>query len=188
MRYPEHSIARRVQEGDPETIGLVIRWISTVLTWPRFWSLRDDWPDLVQEALVVIVESLQEGRFDPDKDFHFYVQGVARYIAVRAVQKGVRRKRQSDASPVENLPSSRDSLLVQSLVTRDIVRRVMDLASEECRLLMRLYFLEEKGYEAIAEETLLPVGTVKSRLSRCLEGAQRAFRVAFHRGHGRLEE
>ena len=61
------------------------------------------------------------------------------------------------------------------------MRRVLDEASEDCRLLMRLYFLEGKSYEEIAAELAIPVGTVKSRLSRCLDAAQKALRVAVRR-------
>jgi RNA polymerase sigma factor (sigma-70 family) len=188
MQYPEHSVARGVQEGDPEAIGQVIRWISTVLTWPRFWSIRQDWPDLVQESLTRVLESLRDGRYDPVKDFHFYVQGIARHTAVRAVQKGLRWRGQPSASLVEGLASPSGPALTQTLENRDLVRRVMDLASEECRLLLRLHFLEEKAYEQIARDLLLPEGTVKSRLSRCLVGAQRAFRVAFRRPHEHADD
>ena len=181
MRYPEHSSAYGVLKGDPEAIGLVIRWISIVLTWPRFWSLKPDWPDLVQESLTRVVESLKQGRYDPSKDFHFYVLGIARHTAVRAVREKLRARKRSDDASVEGLATSNGPSFTESLEIRQVVRRVMDQASEECRLLMRLYFLEEKGYQEIAQELLLPTGTVKSRLFRCLEGAQKAFRVAIRR-------
>ena len=181
MRYPEYSQAHGVLKGDPEAIGQVIRWISIVLTWPRFWSLRPDWPDLVQESLTRVVESLKEGRYDPSKDFHFYVLGIARHTAVRAIRERLRARKRADGASVEGLASSGGSSFTESLEIRQIVRRVMDQASEECRLLMRLYFLEEKGYEEIAQELLLPTGTIKSKLFRCLEGAQKAFRVAIRR-------
>src|SRR5215471_2856329 len=106
MRYPEHSPAHGVLQGDPEAIGLVIRWISVVLTWPRFWSLREEWPDLVQESLTRVVESLKDGRFDPAKDFHFYVLGIARHTAVRAVQEKLQQRRRTGDSRIEALASS----------------------------------------------------------------------------------
>ena len=182
MQYPEKSIAARLLEDDPEAIGIVIRWISGVLTWPRFWSLREEWADLVQESLARVIESLHKGLFDPRRDFRFYVQGIARHAAVRAVQEGLHRRLEADESKrINGLASVLGNPVIDTVAARQIVRRVLDQASEECRLLIRLYFLDEKGYEEIGEELLVPVGTVKSRLSRCLVEAQRALRVAIRR-------
>jgi RNA polymerase sigma factor (sigma-70 family) len=182
MQYPEKSIAARLLEDDPEAIGTVIRWISSVLTWPRFWSLRGEWPDLVQEALMRVIESLQKARFDPGRDFRFYVQGIARHTAVRAVQEALHRRMESEeARSIHGLASVLGNPVIDEVNARQVVRRVLDQASEECRLLIRLYFLDEKGYEEIGGELMLPVGTVKSRLFRCLAEAQKALRVAVRR-------
>ena len=182
MQYPEESIADRLLRDDPEAIGIVIRWISSILTWPRFWSLREEWPDLVQETLARVIESLQKGRFDPGRDFRFYVQGIARHTAVRAVQEAMNRRMESDeARSMNPLASALGNPVVDAVAARQMVRRILDQASEECRLLIRLYFLDEKGYEEIGAELILPVGTVKSKLYRCLGEAQKALRVAFRR-------
>lgn len=181
MRYPEKSIAARLLEDDPEAIGIVIRWISSTLTWPRFWSLREEWPDLVQETLARVIESLQKGRFDPDRDFRFYVQGIARHTAVRAVQEILQRRLESEKGKAEALAGVLGTPVVDVVAARQVVRRILDQASEECRLLIRLYFLDEKGYDEIGQELLVPVGTIKSRLSRCLAEAQKALRVAVRR-------
>ena len=184
MRYREHDLARGVLEGDEEAVGLVIRWIAQVLTWPRFWSLRDDRADLLQESLAGVIASLKNEKFDPARDLQHYVQGIARHAALRA-QEAARRRRGQGRAEAENadiiLRVSAGPPFAETVARQEIVRRVMDGASEDCRLLMRIYFLEGKNYEEIASELGLPVGTVKSRLSRCLGAAQRALRVVVHR-------
>ncbi|MCI0657541.1 MAG: hypothetical protein L0170_10790, partial [Acidobacteria bacterium] len=85
MPYSEHSVARRLLENDPEALGLVIRWISTALASPRFWLLRHEWPDLVQEVLSRVVESLRRERFDDSRDLRVYVQGIARFACLQAL-------------------------------------------------------------------------------------------------------
>ena len=179
MHYSEHSIEGRLLRDDPETLGLVMRWISTVLTGPRFWSLREEWPDLLQETLARLIESLRQGRFDNRRDFCFYVQGIARHSAQSAL--GERRPLKATTDQVEGLAAHAGPTPDAGLAGRQLLRRVMDLASEECRLLIRAYYLEEMSYQEIAAELDLPVGTVKSRLSRCLEGARRALHVAVPR-------
>jgi RNA polymerase sigma-70 factor (ECF subfamily) len=183
MKYRDHDLARGVLEGDEEAIGLVIRWIAQVLTWPRFWSLRKERSDLVQETLARVIASLKNGQFDPSKELHPYVQGIARHTALQAIEAAYRR-RGREADDVEGTVwASTDPPLAESVAQQELVRRVLDGASEECSLLMRLYFLEGKSYEEIAGELVVPVGTVKSRLSRCLDAAQRDLRVAVRRPH-----
>src|SRR5262245_58758653 len=159
MKYRDHDLARGVLEGNEEAVGLVIRWISQVVTWPRFWSLRQERSDLVQETLARVIASLKNGQFDPSRDLHAYVQGIARHTAQQAVEAALRRRGHgggdSDAGEV-TLWASAGPPLAESVAQQELVRRVLDGASEECSLLMRLYFLEGKRYEEIAAELVVP--------------------------------
>lgn len=162
------SIESRLLQGDSEALVEVVRWIAGVLTLPRFWRLRQDWPDLQQEVLSKVIQSLRARRFDPARSLHAYVQGIARHSALHALDRLATRV---DAAifahgmvPPEVGP--------EDVVVRDqLVRMVLDLASEECRELIRAYYLEEKSYAEIAAEEEIALGTVKSRLFRCLQSA-----------------
>jgi RNA polymerase sigma factor (sigma-70 family) len=177
LAYPEHSTARRLLENEPKALSEVIHWISTTLTSPRFWSLREEWPDLVQEALARVVESLKQGRFDASRDFRVYVQGIVRHVSLQALARLVTSLRMPEVPVSQKTGVDPEGIAI----SRQLVRRVLDLASEECRELMRLYFLEARSYEEIAASCTLPVGTVKSRLFRCLESAHEALRAGVFR-------
>ena len=58
-----------------------------------------------------------------------------------------------------------------TLWDRDVLS-VLDRASDGCRTLLVAYFMEQRSYSEIAEEHGQPVGTVKSRLFRCLDAAR----------------
>src|SRR5437867_3981086 len=45
LDYTEGSLERRLLDDDAAALGRVIRWVSATLTSPRFWSLREEWPD-----------------------------------------------------------------------------------------------------------------------------------------------
>ena len=60
----------------------------------------------------------------------------------------------------------------RSLTRTQLVRWILNAATEECRRLIRAYFLDEQRYSEIASRMKVPVGTVKSRLFRCLRLAQ----------------
>ncbi len=168
MPYPENSLPQRFLRNDPEVVGQVMRWISTALTAPRFWMLRREWPDLMQEILLRTTRSLQSGHFDPSRDLRVYVQGICRIVCVEAVAK----QAESVLRERHEIPEAgAASAAPERMIDRQMARRVLDLASEDCRELFRLYYLEGKDYQEIASATGVPVGTVKSRLFRCLESA-----------------
>jgi RNA polymerase sigma factor (sigma-70 family) len=165
------GIETRLLAGDPDALGEVVRWIAQVIASRRYLALRHEWIDLHQEALMRVIESLRQGRFDPGQDFRRYVQAIARYTTLQSLNRPERRfagrAAQSAVADPDPGPEERLSL-------RDLARRALARASQECRQLLRAYFIEELDYEEIARRSGVPSGTVKSRLMRCLESAHRA--------------
>ncbi|MGH9869927.1 MAG: RNA polymerase sigma factor [Candidatus Polarisedimenticolia bacterium] len=168
MPYTDQSIARRLLDNDPDALGQVMRWVSAALTSPRFWSLREEWPDLLQDVMARVLEGLQLGRFDDSRDLRVYVQGIARIASLEAL-----RRRKRWVAPSEEVDRPAEDTDPESLAIHlELARRVLDLASHECRDLIRLYFYDAKNYEEIAAMLEVPSGTVKSRLFRCLESVR----------------
>ena len=165
MRYAQDSLEHRLLAGEAEALGIVSRWIAIVLTSSSFWPLRQEWPDLHQEALTRVLASLTHERFDSRGDLRLYVQAIARYTAVRALRTAASESpRHGEPTEADPGPEIRARLLVSQVLIR---------MSSSCRELVTRYFLEQRSYEELAAELELPVGTIKSRLSRCLEAAHR---------------
>ena len=167
MAYLDDSLEARLLLGDVQALDAVSRWIAHVLTLPRLWSLNPEWRDLHQEAMTCLIESLRTGRFDASRDLRVYVKGIAHHVALQRLRE-VRAER-GRAVPDHQSDPGGDSEGV--VMTQQLVRRVLDLASEECRELIASYYLEQRSYEEISGGMEVPVGTVKSRLFRCLESA-----------------
>ena len=179
MTYQRDSVEGRILANDPEALGLMIRWISGTLTWRRFWALRPEWKDLQQEVALHVIESLRAGRFDPTRDFRKYVEAVTRYTAREAWVRRMRRAEltgleQREAAPAPGAPPNRGPFedAERALTRNQLVRWILSAATEECRRLIRAYFHDEQNYGEIASNLKVPVGTVKSRLFRCLRMAQ----------------
>jgi RNA polymerase sigma factor (sigma-70 family) len=165
--YPTGSVEARLLSNDLQALGQVNRWIALALTSPRFWALRPDWPDLHQEILARLIESLREGRFDPDRSLRTYVQGIVRHAAIEVL---ARRRLERD-NGLQGTLRAGDAGSEQRVIQLQVARRVIDLASDDCRELIRCYFFEDLSYGEIAMRRGIPVGTAKSRLFRCLEAA-----------------
>lgn len=183
MPYRPDSIEARFLAGDLEIVARVVRWIALVLAAPRFWALREEWLDLHQEVMGRVLESLRQERFDAAKDLRAYVQAVARYTALQALS--TRRRlflpRQAVAPRIDEAPAADESAISQQLV-----RQVLEHASDGCRDLLKAYFYDQKNYAEIADSLGVPIGTVKSRLARCLESAQRAMERGRKKPGGKL--
>jgi RNA polymerase sigma-70 factor, ECF subfamily len=168
VTYLEGSIERRLLEDDPDALAQVARWVAVSLASPRFWSLRSVWPDLCQEVIARLVQSLKEARFDPSRDLRTYVQGIAGHVAIQATARRARENVTAvRVSAVPDPGPDPDRLTIN----RMIARRVLDQSTEDCRRLIHAYFFEDLSYEEIARSMNVPIGTVKSRLFRCMEAA-----------------
>jgi DNA-directed RNA polymerase specialized sigma24 family protein len=173
MQYESDSGPARFLHGDEETVAQISRWISQVLATARFRAIRSHWPDLHQEVQGRLIESFRQGRYDPARELRVYVQGIARFTAFKAMSRWSTRERgkvdvMEDGS---GLPATGSG--ERDLIACQLARRALELSSDECGGLIRAYFLEERTYGEIAQDSGNPVGTVKSRLFRCLEKIHR---------------
>ncbi len=171
VSYRDESIEGRLLAGDLEAVGRVSRWIASVIAAPRFWPLREEWLDLHQEIMARVIESLRQGRFDASRDFRIYVQAVGRYTALQVLN--LRHQRRIAGAPDGPGPAG-PAAIETEVASWQVARLVLDRASDECRALIRAYFFEQRSYAEIAASLGVPIGTVKSRLARCLEAVHRA--------------
>ena len=111
--------------------------------------------------------STQHGRLERDRRRHRRAATDWRLGRLFALPPSVASPPEADAE--------------SEVIDRQLVRRVLDLASEECRELIRAYFYEARNYEEIAGVHGVPVGTVKSRLFRCLESAHQSLTLGWVR-------
>lgn len=168
--YRPDSVEGRFLAGKPEAVAEVGRWVAQVLAAPSFWSLRPEWKDLHQEVLGRLIESLRRKRFDPEKEFRTYVQGIARFAGYKAIGRRVHAASDTDLDlEAPEQVSGSGPGLEQQVIDAQLARQAFEAASDECRTLMTEYFMRERRYQEIADELSLPVGTVKSRLFRCME-------------------
>lgn len=174
MPYPPSSVPARFLEGDPEAVAAVIRQVSREIAFGPLAPSRDEQADLGQECLRRLVESLREGRFDAGRDFTVYLQGLVRFTVLQELTRKIRARRHLVALEDERRAEDADPADAERTASvRERVARVLSRLSPECLGLVESYFFEDKSYETISAELGIPVGTVKSRLFRCLKAAAR---------------
>ncbi len=177
-----------VQRGDRDAFALLLsryqnRLYRYLLRWVHEEAAAED---LFQQTWMRVLDNIR--KYDPKRSFDAWLFAVARNIAIDHLR---RRKPDSLEEPVgedlpfsERLSANKPGALEQVLRTERIeqVQKVLEMQPAVYREILSLRFEEEMKLEEIAEVLCIPLGSVKSRLSRALE----RMRTAFFRLH--LEE
>jgi RNA polymerase sigma-70 factor, ECF subfamily len=119
----------------------------------------EDALDATQEALIAIARGI--GRFDGRSAFTTWMYRVATNAALDELRRRSRRPVPLDAPPELTTPSAEGSV-----DARLDVDRALATVPEEFRTAVVLRDLADLDYPEIADVLDVPVGTVKSRISR----------------------
>jgi RNA polymerase sigma-70 factor (ECF subfamily) len=164
---PDRELLERFVAGDQEAFealfrqlsGEVHRWVMRIV---RDESAADD----------VLVEAFWRAyrgraRFDPSRSFGAWLRRIATNAALDELR--AQRKRAGTATADERLaaPASADGSIAQS------VALAFRALPPKLQLVASLALIEERPYAEIAEALSLPVGTVKSRVSRAAEALRK---------------
>ncbi|GDX94942.1 RNA polymerase [Planctomycetia bacterium] len=196
-RALEDSLLRRIADGDQSAVPECISRYGGLI-----WSLarrrlasREDAEDVVQEIFVDVWRSAD--RFDPllAEEITFVAMIARRRVIDRLRQRSVQRQTAS----IDEAGAS----AVVDVAGLETVGRRLELG-EEARIadehlqrlnpaeqqVLRLSIYDDLSHAAIAEQTGVPLGTVKSHIRRGLDSLRRTLagrrRDAFEAaGHGR---
>lgn len=142
------------------------------LCW-RILGDREEARDATQEVFVRVVKSV--GKLNPDPSLRPWLRRVATNICLNAAEKRTRHPEvlfaEEDAEMAVGLDARRVagdpvSRQTETRLALDSVAREMDNLSRPQRTVLILKVVEDLSYEAIGELMGLPIGTVKSHLSR----------------------
>jgi RNA polymerase sigma-70 factor (ECF subfamily) len=158
------SLLERFREGDLDAFealfrqfqGRIYAWIVRIIRDPGMAE------DLTLETFWRIYRA--RGRFDPSADFG----GWAYRIATNLALSHLRHRREQPLPP--DVPQQATGELDPALERekRDEIRRAFSRLPAKLQLAATLALIEERPYDEIAEALGIPLGTVKSRVSRAV--------------------
>ncbi|MEA5363479.1 sigma-70 family RNA polymerase sigma factor [Amycolatopsis sp., V23-08] len=160
----------RFAAGEPETLRVVFDRHGPAVQRLARASLRDpaDVDDVVQATFV----SAWNGRrtYDPEKaGLLAWLLGITRRRIVDLLRARGRQQRDSDAAaavaPAEGFTAESPERVLDRLVVADGLTRL----PESQREVLQLAFYADLTHTQIAEQTGLPLGTVKSHLRRGMQ-------------------
>jgi RNA polymerase sigma-70 factor, ECF subfamily len=165
------ALIARAQAGDVRAFeALIAAHAGQVRRFARaFSSSEPDADDLAQEALLKVFRSLRLYR--RESAFSTWLYAVVRNAFLDFAKSRAVRERSREASldeaQAEELPGGAraDAHLEQEELRRRVWRALRQV-SLEYRTALVLFDIEGRSYEEVAAVEEVPVGTIKSRLSR----------------------
>lgn len=155
--------------GDRLAFLRISRMVTGFLAQMRAYDFREDWPDLVQEVVLVVVSAHAQGQLrDPDALLGF-VRSVTRNKLGDRLRRELRLR--EEVSLLGEIAAF-DALDARAAGARSQaydLRRALAELPEKKRLVVSLVYLEGKSYEEAAAESGIPLGSLKRYLREGLE-------------------
>lgn len=170
------DLARAIASGDPDAEGELCRRMAPRLRLYGLRHLRDEQAaaDLMQQALVVMIESLRAGRLREPEKLASFVLGTCR-MTVLEIRRGSRRRAgllEEYARGLERFASPDEPLDVDQLTAC-----LQKLAAREQSVIV-LTFYEERAGDEVAEQLGLTAANARvirhralAKLRTCMEAA-----------------
>jgi len=167
----QHALISEAQDGNVRAFELLVAsHLSRVRRFARAFALSDaDGDDLAQEALVKAYKNLRSYRFQ--SSFETWLHAVVRNAFLDAVRSRAGRERaQEEPLTVDHGQVASEGVPADEGLSRAEERthlwRAIQALPTEFRSAIVLFDVEGHPYEEVAAIEGVPVGTVKSRLSR----------------------
>ncbi|MFH1129632.1 MAG: RNA polymerase sigma factor [Patescibacteria group bacterium] len=165
----DEEIVKIVQNGDPESFGILIeRYEEKFKRYARkFLSNPEDIKDVTQEIFIKIYSNIKS--FDIDKRFSPWAYRIAHNELINVLRKKDRLPLpffDPDTifpHPVSNEKTDRGT---KDDETKRILDKCLEKISPKYREVLMLYYLEEMDYKEISDIMHVPVSTVGVRLKR----------------------
>ncbi len=159
----DELLVRRAQRGDQKSVDALLRqhYDTVRAVCHRIIINSDDADDATQMALIAIVRALPS--FDGRSKFSTWIYRIATNAALDEVRRIRRRAIPHDDATFSSLASQDGTQAVDAQMD---VSAALNNVPEEFRVVLVLRHIADLEYDEIAVILDIPVGTVRSRLSR----------------------
>jgi RNA polymerase sigma-70 factor (ECF subfamily) len=161
--------------GDELAYRKVARRVTGLLAAWGAYGFRDEWPDVVQEVLEALLHAARAGEIRNSGALAGFVRSVARNKFVDRLRRKSRaqeREARARGEELDDPPACGWQARPEVVVD---VRRALDRLPEKQGRVLYAVYGEGKTYEQVAEETGIPLGSVKRYLRDGMAELRRTF-------------
>jgi len=167
----EESLIKQIASGEKEIFGeLVLKHQDFIFNVVKnFVRLEEEARDITQEVFLKAYENIE--KFRGDSKFSSWLYRIAYNLSVNWSERKKGRETQLDDSFAETAAEKGgavDEIFDRALILSRI-KEVIEEIPLKYRVVIKLYYFEEKSYQEIAETLAVPINTVKVQLLRARE-------------------
>jgi RNA polymerase sigma factor (sigma-70 family) len=158
-------------EGDAAALAEADRWIRGAAR-PYYRRLSSHWDDVLQDVRLEVFKALSSQQFRGEANIKTYIWRVVNHSCLDLVRKASRWRWTDfeDSPEVQEIVDRRDQDETLSLATTDLLTRVMEQVSEECRKLWQMIF-DGLSYREMGAALDAKEGALRVRVLRCRKKA-----------------
>jgi RNA polymerase sigma factor (sigma-70 family) len=168
METSDQEIVSRYLQGDAEAVGTVDAWISRA-AWPYQRRLSGRWEDVLQDVRLEVTRLLGQGRFRGESSLRTYLWQVVSHTCLDQL-RALGRWQWAELEEVDEGGSALAPPVTGGHEDRDLVQRVLERVSGDCRQMWRLIAMGH-SYREMSQRMGVAEGTLRVRVLRCREKA-----------------
>ena len=176
----DRRIIERIRAGDEEALAAVYesnrKPVTAFVT--RNNGTADDAEDMLQEALVILWERVQGGKFELTAQLSTFLYATVRNLWYRKLAR-MKKEIPTELEP-EQVGDQRASVLEELIddETAQLVRAALNKLGEPCRTLLLLFYWEELSTELIAQRMgFANADTVKAKKYQCKKALEKILKT-----------
>jgi len=167
----DRDMVTRFLRGDADAVATLDSWISRA-AWPYQRRLAHRWEDVLQDVRLEVTRLLGEGKFRGESSLRTYLWRVVSHTCLDQIRSqgkwqftDLETADQEDGRATGPLRVAMDDP-----AERDLLMRVVDRASPDCRDLWKMLLLG-LSYKEMSLRLQVAEGTLRVRVLRCRERA-----------------
>lgn len=167
----DRSLTSRFLEGAPEAVHQIDGWIRSA-AFPYRRRLSNEWDDLCQDLRLEVFQLLQNGKFRGESRLKTYVWRVVSHSCLdRCRARSRNREVDTDLDDVSLLMPPRPAAQGSTAIQRNLLLRVLEEMSEDCRRLWQM-IAQGFSYKEMSAKLGVSPGALRVRVLRCRQKAQ----------------
>lgn len=167
----DRDMVTRFLRGDSDAVATLDGWISRA-AWPYQRRLAHRWDDVLQDVRLEVTRLLGEGKFRGESSLRTYLWRVVSHTCLDQIRsQGKWQFTDLEAVDQEDgRAAGPPRVAVEDPAERDLLLRVLDRASPDCRDLWKMLLLG-LSYKEMSQRLQVAEGTLRVRVLRCRERA-----------------
>ena len=167
----DRDMVTRFLRGDADAVATLDGWISRA-AWPYQRRLANRWDDVLQDVRLEVTRLLGEGKFRGESSLRTYLWRVVSHTCLDQIRsQGKWQFTDLEAVDQEDgRAAGPPRVAVEDPAERDLLMRVVDRASSDCRDLWKMLLLG-LSYKEMSQRLQVAEGTLRVRVLRCRERA-----------------